>query len=205
MKFRNTKFLMLATVAIVAFPVSVVMAASTNFNTTALFRAALTLAATDMDFSAVDYVSGDVTGGTVSIATDGTVTYDGAIFTAGAGAVPVPGLVDILTGQDGFLVDVSCDTTATMANALGDTINVVGLEVAEEGAEAAFGLASACAGVGVTSASMTVDIGGGTGDLFTFGGQIDGTTASSNPAFVGGAYSSVNAGGDDVQVDVVYQ
>lgn len=178
---------------------STLMAASTNIDATANFRAAITLGnEVDMDFGQIDYTGTPGAGDTVALGTDGNLTSGGNFS---AGATGTAGSVDILTGTDGLTVDIFCDATATMTETGGGSIDVTSIEVATEGNETTSGAANACAGMGTAATSMVLAVGGAS-DQITLGGTIDGATAAS---FVGGAYSTANAGGDDIQIDVVYQ
>ena len=200
---KNKKLLMLASAAVIALPVSVVSAASTNIDAVAVFLNAITLTpVNDMDFAVVEFSAAPAGGDTASLGTDGSIAYAGNFTGGGTGTA---GQVNVATGSDGYVVEVFCDTTATMTEAGGQSIDVVGIEVMEEGGVlGAFGTANACNGIaGLAATTMTLDVSGGTADDFYFGGQVDGATAS--VGFVPGSYSTANAGGDDVAIDVFYQ
>lgn len=200
MMLKNKKFLMLASAAIIALPVTVVHATTTNMDATATFLTAITLTPTTMDFGGISYTTA-VAGDTASLGTDSTIGYAGTW--AAGGGTPAAGTVQVTAGTDGQTVEVSCDTTAQMGDGGGNTIDVVSLEVVSETAgPGAFGTGIACAGIGTPSTTMVLDVSGGTADMFYFGGQIDGSTAS--VGFAGGAFSTAT-GGNDIQVDVVYQ
>lgn len=196
----NKKFITLASVAALALPTAAV-AVTTNIDATANFQAALTLAnEVDMDFSDIDFSAAPAGGDTASLGTDGNITYAGNFSGGGTGTA---GSVEVATGTDGATVEVFCDTSATLTDGAGASIDAVSLEAVAEGAEGAFGTGGACAGVGGAAATtMVLDIGGGTADRFSFGGQLDGSTAA---AFVAGSYSTANAGGDDIEIRVFYQ
>lgn len=198
-KFSN-KFLALATAAAIAVP-SVVIAATTNIDATANFLAAITLGnEVDMDFDVIEFAAAPAAGDNADLGTDGSIAYAANFSGPGTGTA---GSVDVTAGTDGNTVEVFCDTTATMTDGAGASIDVVSIEAAAEGAEAAFGAASACNGIaGAAATTMVLDIGTGTADRFSFGGRIDGATAA---AFVAGAYSTANVGGDDIQINVFYQ
>lgn len=108
----------------------------------------------------------------------------------------------VATGTNGYVIEVFCDTTATMTDGAGASIDVVSIEAAETSLAGTFaGAGSACNGVaGAAATSLTLNT--GVVDTFKFGGRIDGATAA---AFVAGSYSTANAGGDDIQIDVFYQ
>lgn len=198
-KLKNKKILYLSAVAAIALPVSMATAASTNVDATAFFRAAITLTPTAMNFSNIDYSAAPtVAGDNVQLGTNSSISYNG-VFSAGASPSPAAGTVAVATGTAGLIVDVSCDATAAMDDGSGNEITVNNIEVIDIDNAAAYGGGNACAGTGTVSQSYT--LGSGT-DTFAFGGQIDGSTVSGT--FSGGAYSTAT-GGDDIQVDVVYQ
>lgn len=198
-KFKNKKLLYLSAVAAIALPVSMATAASTNVDATAFFRAAITLTPTAMDFSNIDYSAAPtVVGDFVRLGTDSSINY-GGVFSAGASPVPAAGTVAVATGTAGLTVDVSCDATAAMDDGAGNEITVNNIEVIDLANATTYGGGHAC--VNPATVSMSYVLGSAT-DTFAFGGQIDGSTVSGT--FSGGAYSTAT-GGDDIQVDVVYQ
>lgn len=154
----------------------------------------------NMDFGMIDFGPAPGMGDTVSLGTDGTVGYAGGNFSGlGAGTA---GSVDVTVGINGATVEVFCDSTATLSNGSGGSIDAVGLEVVPENATGAYGAGAPCNGVaGAAAASMVLNI--GTLDTFVFGGQLDGLTAVGFGT--GGTFSTSNIGGDDVQVNVFYQ
>lgn len=203
MALKNLKLAGALAVAAVTLPASV-YATTANVDATARFLDALVLNAVAMDFGTVEFAAAPAGGDTATLGTNGVINYAGNFAGSGTGTA---GQVQITSGADGETVEVFCDTTATMVEGVGltATIDVVAIEVVSEttGPQAP-GSGSACGGVGaVTPATtMVLDIGGGTADTFFLGGQIDGATAS---GFVAGTYSTANAGGDDIQVDINYQ
>lgn len=198
MTFKNKKFLMLASAAIVAFPLTVVQAATTNINATAQFLSAITLSGTNILFGQVQYAAAPTGADTVRMGTNGAVLYAGT-FSAGTGT-PVAGDVTITAGTNGSTIEVRCDTNAIMTNGSGASITVNNMRAAAENATGAYA-AGNCAGI-AGAAATTLVLTLGTLDSFKFGGQIDGATAV---AFVSGSYSSANAGGDNLAVAVTYQ
>lgn len=199
MTLKGKKFLMLATAMIVGAPLSYAIAASTNMDATANFRTAITLTPTNMDFSDIDVTAAPGAGDTYAMGTNNAIIAAGVFSTSG-GASPAAGTVVVNTGDVGATVEVRCDASATMADAGGATIGVAGIEVTDSAATAAYGAGNACNGVGGAAATTLVLDGT---DSFSFGGQIDGSTQAG--VWAGGAYSTGNAGGDDIQVDVIYQ
>jgi hypothetical protein len=200
MSKMKMKIMMLATVAAVAIPATMAVAASTTLHANAFFRAAITLTATAMNFSNVDFTAAPSAGTDfVRLGTNNAATY-GGVFAAGAGAAPTAGDVTINTGTSGLVVDVSCDASGTLANAAGDSLISFTLEVDDAASTGAYGTGFACAGTGTPSTSLTLD---GT-DAFKFGAEIDGSTTAGAGAF-GGAYSTTNTNGVPVTVVVNYQ
>jgi len=174
-------------------------AATTNIDAVAEFLTAITLGnEQNMDFATVEFSAAPAAGSTASLGTDGNIAYAGVFSGLGTGTA---GSVDITAGTNGQTVEVFCDQTATMTDGSGASIDVAGIEVVAEGGEGAYGTGSACNGTGGAAATNLV-LNVGTLDTFVFGGQVDGSTAAS---FVAGSYSTGNAGGDDIQIDVFYQ
>lgn len=188
---------LMAVAALALMPVAA-HAASENVDAAATFSTGVTLGnELNMDFNAINYGGAPVAGDLVSLGTNGTIVYAGAFTGAGTGTA---GRVDVTAGTNGQVVEVFCDTTATLSNGAGGTI-MVSLEVTPENATGAYGAGMPCNGVsGAAANSFTLNV--GTLDTFVFGGQLDGGTAA---GFSAGAYSTANPGGDDVQVNVFYQ
>ncbi|MDD9900062.1 MAG: hypothetical protein OXT65_03700 [Alphaproteobacteria bacterium] len=195
------KTLVVGAVTAMAFQASAAYAqATTNIDATSNLTAGVTLGnEQNIDFGDIDFSAAPGAGDTAAIGTDGNLVFAGN-FTGGAtGNV---GRVDITAGNNGTTVEVFCETAATLSDGAGSTIDIASLEVVPEGSEAAFGAGNACNGLGGAAASSFV-LNVGTLDTFVFGGQLDGNTAV---GFGGGAlYSTGNAGGDDIQVNVFYQ
>lgn len=152
----------------------------------------------DIDFQSIEFSAIPGAGDTVSIGTDGNIVYAGNFNGFGVGT---PGNVDVTVGTNGLTVEVFCDTTATLTDGAGASIDLIGIEAAAENAAAGYGAGSACNGV-AGAAATTLVLNLGVLDSFKFGGQLDGATAA---GFVSGSYSTGFAGGDDVQIDVFYQ
>ena len=197
MKLDNKKFLMLTAAAAIVLPVSVVSAATTTIDATATFRQAISLTpVADMAFGQIEFASAPAGGDTAALNTDGTMAYAGNFTGAATGT---PGNVQINTGTDGEMVEVSCDATATMTDGSGASIQVTGIGIeTEDNTGGTTG--TACAGTGTPSLTFNLDL--GNVDNLILGGTLDGSTAVS---FTGGSYSTANAGGDDIEVQVVYQ
>lgn len=191
----NTKILMLAGAAVVALPVAVI-AAPTSVESTATFRAAVSLQTNNaLEFSIVDYASPTVTGADTVVLNPqtGAATYNGQ-FSAGTGAAVAPGEVEILTSS-ADPASVYCSTSATLTDGGGNTIGVTGVNFYNGTSVVA------CAGTGTGAGSFTLTAGGG--DLIQIGGTLDGATASGG-TIVPANYSTANAGGSAIQVDVIY-
>lgn len=197
---KNKKFMMLATAAVIALPITMASAATTNINAVALFLDAITLnGEVDMDFGTIEFSAAPAGGDNADLGTDGSIVYAGNFSGPGTGTA---GSVTIATGTDTYIIEVFCDATATMTDGAGASIDVVGIEAAETSLAGTYAAAgSACNGVaGAAATNLTLN--GGVVDTFKFGGRIDGATAA---AFVAGSYSTAFAGGNDVQIDVFYQ
>jgi len=197
--FRTNKKIMgLALAAAVALPMGA-YAATTNIEATANFLTAITLGGeVNMDFGTIEFAALPGVGDTVTIGTDGTLAFAGTFTGAATGTA---GGVDITAGTDTSTVEVFCDASATMTRVGGGSIDVITIQADAENATSGAGAGNNCNGVG-GAAATTLVLNVGTLDTFNFGGQIDGATAA---AFVAGSYSTANAGGDNIQVDVFYQ
>lgn len=189
-------------VAMASYPASMAMAVSTTINATATILLAITLTATDMDFSKIDYTGNpNGLGWWVKMGTNGAQTFNGG-FSSSGGAAPAAGQVTINTGTVGHTVEIRCAISGVMANAAGKTINITNIEVKDAASPAAFGSGSACHGLGGAAATTLVLDGT---DAFKFGGEIDGNTVSNGGVGFGGDYNTNNAGGTNIQANVIYQ
>ena len=200
---NKKKLLMLATAMATALPISLATAATVQMHGKAMFRVAIALSTTEMDFSKIDYTAApSVVGDFVKIGTNNAELF-GGVLSAGAGAVPAAGDVTLTAGTTGETVGVKCAISGVLANAAGKTINIIGVEVKDTDAGVgAFGTGNACNGIGGANAQTKVLDGT---DTFKFGGKIDGSTTSNAGAGFGGQYDTSTAGGTNIQVDVVYQ
>lgn len=181
----------------VALPMTV-MAATTSLDVTTNFLQAITLGnEVNMDFGDIEYTTTTLTAADiVTLSPDNSMVAAGAFSSAATGTA---GSVDVLTGQNGETLDVFCDATATMTDGASGSIDVTNIVVA---AEDNLAVTSACNGVGgAATAAMSFVLNVGTLDTIAVGGTIDGATAAS---FAGGAYSTASAGGDNIQIDIVY-
>lgn len=190
---KNTLLRFTAITAIaVAGLTSSAMAADENVEASITTQQAISLNNNaDMVFGIVEYDgthSGDIV-----LATAGTASLSGATGLTLSGATNA-GDVDI-TGDGASVVDVSCETGATLtdggANTL--TIDVVTVAINGGGDVTCNGLATP---VGNVDLSVTAN------PTVLMGATID-TTADGID--VSAAYSTTNAGGDPVTLRVIYQ
>lgn len=166
-------------------------AADQDIDASATFRAAVSFAnAVAMDFGTIDF-GGSAAAVTFTMdATDSSITSSDAVnYTAPASGTL--GSVEV-EGTTGQVVNVSCEATGTLANAAGDsTISLDNTEI-KINAQAD----AACAGVGVTSDSITLTSGT---DVIALGGRLN-LSAAPNAE----AYSTTNTNGAPVQITAVY-
>ncbi len=194
----NKKIILALSAAAIAFPIGIGMAVTTNVNATATFLAALILTPSNMQFGKIIYSADpSVAGDFVKIGTNGAELF-GGVFSSSGGTVTAGDVA--ITGTYGYQIDVQCDATAIMSNGAGKVINITAIEVKKESTAGAFGTGTACAGIGSTVLSWNLT--SGTDDQLKVGGQITGVGASS--PFAGGAYSTASAGGNDIQINIVY-
>jgi len=195
-KKMKTRLLMGALALII--PASGAIAATTTIEATAQFLNAIVLGnEVDMDFDLIEFSAAPAGGDTASLGTNGNIAYAGNFTGAGTG---IAGEVEVTTGTVGQVVEIFCDSSGVLTDGAGASINVTNIEV-DFGAGSAFGGGAACNGV-AGAAADTLTLAGGGADVVLFGGRLDGATAA---AFVAGNYSTANAGGDNIQVDVFYQ
>jgi hypothetical protein len=201
---KNTKLSLLASAMLVVLPAAAGYATTTNMDATAYFRAAIVLTNTAMDFSKIDYSAAPSAGAdNVTLGTDGVAGYNG-VFAVGDHAAPAAGTVTITSGTAGENIEVRCDATATLSNVANtSSIGITNIEVTDDATDAGglpTGTGSACLGVGGAAAITTTLA---VNDVFRFGGKINGGVLGG--AWAAGAYSTGNAGGDDIVVDITYQ
>lgn len=194
---KSGKHTVLLAAALAVFPVAPCFALTTSLDALASFLTVLVLTPSAMQFGTVSYSAAPtVAGDHVRLGTNSSATY-GGVFTAGGG-ITAAGDV-LIAGTYGSVIDVSCEATATMTNGTGASIDITDIEVARESATAAFGGGVACGGIGSNVLSWTLTL--TTDDNLKVGGQINGSTAV---AWAGGSFSTANAGGSDIQIDIVY-
>ncbi len=173
-------------------------AANQSIQATAFFYSGLIVGNEQaIDFNAIQASGQPGAGDRVSMGSNGTIIYSGIFSGSGSGTA---GSIDILAGSNGQVVEVFCDPTALLSNGAGGTITAV-IEVSPENNLGSYGTGQPCNGVsGAPSGALILGV--GSLDTFKFGGQINGSTATS---FTTGSYSTDNAGGDNVQINLLYQ
>jgi hypothetical protein len=205
LKSKNNKLLMLAAAAAIIMPAAVSQSATTTMGATATFLSAISLSGvTNLAFSEITFVTPVAATDKVTITTAGTTTYAGN-FAAGPTAAPAAGTVTISGGSNGAVVNVSCGTAAAAAVAvltdgLGDKISADTIKIVDTANKAGGG--SPCLGTGSTAFSYTLSA----ADLvLDVGGILEGSTANPAATFPGGNYSTANAGGTALTINVLYQ
>ena len=187
----------LAVSALIAGGATAAYAATVQVDANANFRAAIALFKnTDMEFNTIETAAAPAGGDTAVLATDAGIDYTGNFSGAGTGT---EGNVDITAGTDGATIDIFCETSGTLTDGAGSSIDVVSTEVVMETGVGP-GAGSACAGLATAAVSPVLNL--TTNNTILMGGTIDGATAAS---FVNAAHSTTNSGGDPVQLDVQYQ
>lgn len=193
-KYGTSRAFILACVMLVSGAVSADVPVSATF----VSATNVGLSPTDMDFGDISFGAAPTGADTVTLGTDGARSFGGANFASGGAAPVAAGNVDIVA-VSGAVLDVSCGASGTLAQAAGSgRIDFNAIKVANESAAASGGVD--CTGLGNIVLSFTTTVPGD--DQLKIGGTIDGATQTS---FGAGSYSSANAGGASVQVDVVYQ
>lgn len=144
----------------------------------------------DMDFGEIEYLGT----GSVSMGTNGNLTYSGNFSGAGMGTAGA--VLASLTNST--LATVSCSASATLTNAVGDAITLSNVEfVIGAGNRTTFGSGFPCGGIGVSVGNFTFS--GATNNRTIFlGGRLNIT----GPLTGAGTYSSANAGGESITVIV---
>ncbi len=173
-------------------------AATQSIHATVVFQSGLIVGNEhEIDFNTIQASGSPGAGDTVSMGSNGVITYNGVFSGNGTGTA---GSVDILAGTNGLVVEVFCDPSALLSNGAGGTIAAT-IEASPENSLGAYGTGQPCNGVSGAPSGVLI-LGVGTLDTFKFGGQLNGATATS---FTPGTYSTANPGGNDVQVNLPYQ
>lgn len=145
----------------------------------------------DMVFGTVEYDA--VHSGDIVLATGGTASLSGATGLVLSGT-PNAGDVDIV-GDGASVVEVSCETGATLTDGGANTLTIDVVTVAING-----GGDVTCNGLGTSVG--TVDLSVTANPTVLMGATIDTTTDGID---VSASYSTANAGGDAVTLRVIYQ
>jgi hypothetical protein len=158
---------------------------------TATFVTAPVLAATtSMDWGSVSVTSTPVTSAChADLGTNGSVAYAGC-FAAGPSGTPHAGAMTITGVPNGTTLTGYCDSTATLTNGAGASIQVTGIEINVPPLSAYFTPAN-CHGVSGAAAGSAPFSSTGTFAV-SFGGKLDGATAVGT---IAGAFSCTNSGG----------
>lgn len=135
-------------------------------------------------------------GDTITISSDGTLTTTG-IFSGPATATP--GSVDVTAGSDGQVLEVSCTTFANMTNGAGAQI-LLGIRAAAEDSTGPYSGDSPCQGLGTPATTFTLNT--GVLDTVYFSASGSGATMVN---FTEDSFSTGNAGGTDITIDISYQ
>jgi len=193
----KTATTVIAIVIFLACPIRALYAMDTDVDASVQMRAAITLSKTkDMDFGIIDYNPSH--SGLIQLATNDTVTLSGASGLVLGGGTPAAG--DITIGGDGqSIVEISCETSGTLSDGTANNLNLQSIEYAID-TGVAFGAGTACAGLGTSP--FLVDLVSNPAPRILLGGEID---VSGDAIAVSSLYSTTNAGGDPVTVQVVYQ
>ena len=152
---------------------------------------------TDMDFGTID-VPGMGPTSFANLGTNGNMTYAGGLSGAATG---IPGAIVIAGVENNVVLEVFCDTTATLTNTAGSTIQVTDIEGDPEDGRGNFGTGSDCNGISGAAAFSFSYNGTSRNEIF-FGGRINGGTAVN---FSGGVHSTTNPGGNNLEVVVSVQ
>lgn len=187
----------LAVTALIAGGATAAYAATVQVDANANFLAALTLVKnTDMEFNTIETAAAPAGGDTAVLGTDANIVYAGNFSGAGTGT---EGNIDITTGTDGATLDIFCETSGTLTDGAGSSIDVNAVEIVMETGVAG-GAGTPCAGLATAALSPVLDL--ATNNTILMGGTIDGATAT---GFVNAPHSTTLTGGDPVQLDVQYQ
>jgi len=149
-------------------------------------------ATTDFDFGVIE--AGASATGTVSMGTNGNIAYSGMFTGSPIGTAGQVTFALVFGGTSD--VTLECDTSATLANAAGDTIPFINIEVVRSTSRGNFGSGTPCAGIGTTLLIPSLPV--ATHTIY-FGGQLD--LSGSLPS--DGAYSTANVGGTPITVTLI--
>lgn len=165
----------------------------------AIFESSIAFSATqNMLFGTIDYTTINAAD-RANLATNGAMTYAGGFTGPATGTA---GFATVTGVEPSVVLEVYCDTTATMTRTGGGSIQVTNLEVDPEDGLGAIGTGSACNGV-AGAAAFTFTYATTTRDTVYIGGRVNGSTASGFGS--GGSFSTANAGGDNVELIILNQ
>jgi len=147
----------------------------------------------NMDFGTVE--AGGLVGGTLSLGTDGSVTYTGDISGDGVG---VAGQARSNPLNGATTAEVSCSTGATLCDASSNSLAVTGIEVATGNSRGAYGTGTSCNGIGNSIGNITLNGVLNQRSLF-YGGVLTVPAATA----LDGGYGTNIACGSGITIDVV--
>lgn len=150
---------------------------------------------TDINFGMIDYMPSHQ--GTIQIGTDNTISFDQVTGLATSGGTPTASDMDVV-GAVGEVIDISCDSSATLSNSNGDTLPLSALEFAID-AGVPYGDGVSCTGLGQSVATVT--FASATPRKIFMGGEL---TVGINGIASDGVYTSA-LGSGPVKMRFVYQ
>ncbi len=179
-----------------------VWAIDQDINATASFRQALTVAETRiLDFDATGprlEFTGVPDASVIRVFTDSSYNLTGAFFLPPTGTA-TSGILTF-TGTPAETVNIACDDTALLAEALGGTIVLSAIEIDMTGGVGVNAIDCNVAGITVPVVDpFTIPV-GGTQDIH-IGARI---VANSGSGVIGAIYSTATAGGNPITIRVLY-
>ncbi len=149
----------------------------------------------DVDMSFGTAEAGGLAGGTLSLGTDGSVTYTGDVTGDGVG---IAGQTRANPLNGATTAEVSCSTGATLCDASSNSLAVTGIEVSTGNGRGVYGTGTACNGVGNAIGNITLNGTLNQRSLF-YGGVL---TVPAATALDGGYGTNITCG-TGVTIDVV--
>lgn len=169
------------------------LAAQQNIGATLDARPALSISdSEDMNFGIVEFAA--THSGDIRLGTNGTVTLNNGVGLVAYGTTQAGSITISSNGTTGM--EVSCETSGTISDGVGNNLALSSIQVSAAVGGAAFGAATACAGIGTTPLGLANTV-----TTVYIGGAIAGL----NNNLVDTTYNTSNVGGDPVTVQVVYQ
>lgn len=150
----------------------------------------------DVDFGLVEMAALPSGSDQANLGTNGSITYAGNFTGTGTGTA---GAIRVVGPANGTNLVVYCDQNAILTRT-GGSIQMTNIQVASETARGAFGTGSVCNGL-TGAPAMTFTFQSTTRDEVYVGGRLNGGTASGT---ITGSMSTANAGGNPIEVIVVY-